>query len=105
MADLRPAWTYATSVNEGHQSPPIVNDGRMFLTTPGSQVLALDARTGYLKWRYRRYLPEDLQQMHPTNRGVGLYGDKVYVATVDAFVVALDAQTGRVVWERARRSR
>ena len=101
VAGLRPAWTYATGVNEGHQSPPIVNDGRMFLTTPGSQVLALDARTGYLKWRYRRYLPEDLQQMHPTNRGVGLYGDKVYVATVDAFVVALDAETGRVVWEQA----
>ncbi len=101
VAGLVPAWTYSTGVNEGHQSPPVVNDGRMFITTPGSQVLALDARTGDLLWRYRRDLPEDLQQMHPTNRGVGLYMDRVYVATVDAFVVALDASSGQVVWEQA----
>ena len=31
----------------------------------------------------------------------GVYEDKVYVATVDAFVVALDAATGTVVWETA----
>ena len=39
--------------------------------------------------------------MHPTNRGVGLYGDKVFVTTVDAYLVALDAVTGQVVWETA----
>ncbi len=31
--------------------------------------------------------------------GVALYGDKVYMATVDAGVVALDAKTGEVVWD------
>ena len=98
---LKVVWSFSTGANEGHESPPIVNDGVMFITTPGSQVLALDARTGDLLWRYRRYLPEDLQQMHPTNRGVGLYKDRVYVATVDAFLVALDAKTGEVVWEKA----
>ncbi len=101
VKDLRPVWSFSTGANEGHQAPPIVNDGVMFISTPGAQVIALDARTGDQLWRYRRYLPEDLQQMHPTNRGVGLYGDRVYVATVDAFVVALDAKTGEVVWETA----
>jgi len=38
---------------------------------------------------------------HPTNRGVALYGDKVYMATSDAKVVALDARTGAVVWDKA----
>ncbi|MFO7855590.1 MAG: PQQ-binding-like beta-propeller repeat protein, partial [Paracoccaceae bacterium] len=33
------------------------------------------------------------------NRGVALYGDKVYMATLDAGVVALDAKTGEVVWD------
>ncbi|MDX1383467.1 MAG: PQQ-binding-like beta-propeller repeat protein, partial [Thermoanaerobaculia bacterium] len=101
VASLAPAWTFATGVNEGHQAPPIVNDGIMLVTTPGARVLALDARRGELLWRYRRELPEDLQQMHPTNRGVALWGDRVYVATVDAFLVALDARTGSVVWETA----
>ncbi|MDH3420421.1 MAG: methanol/ethanol family PQQ-dependent dehydrogenase [Gammaproteobacteria bacterium] len=101
VADLVPVWTFATGITEGHQSPPIVNDGVMFITTPGAQVIALDARTGEQLWRYRRQLPFDLMQSHPTNRGVALYEDKVYVATVDAFVVALDARTGEVVWETA----
>ncbi len=101
VASLAPLWTFSTSANEGHQSPPIVNDGIMFITTPGSRIIALDARTGNSLWRYVRDLPEDLQQMHPTNRGVALWQDKVYVATVDAFVVALEATTGEVVWEKA----
>ena len=93
---LVPAWTFSTGVEEGHQSPPIVNNGVMFITTPKNQVLALDAKTGDLLWRYRRELPEDLFQLHPTNRGVALYGDKVFLATVDAHLLALNARTGEV---------
>ena len=101
VGDLTPVWAFSTGVPEGHQAPPIVNDGVMFITTPGAQVYALDARTGEQLWRYRRQLPFDLMQTHPTNRGVGLYEDKVLVATVDAFVVALNARTGEVEWETA----
>ena len=96
---LVPVWSYSTGMLEGHQSPPIVNNGVMFVTTPGNQVLALNAKTGDLIWRYKRELPDDVVQSHPTNRGVGLYEDMVYVGTLDAFVVALDAKTGKVVWE------
>ena len=97
--DLVPAWTYSTGVEEAHQAPPIVNNGVMFITTPRNQILALDARSGELIWRYKRELPEDLFQLHPTNRGVALYGDRVYLATVDAHLLALDARTGEVVWD------
>lgn len=100
VATLKPLWTYSTGVDEAHQSAPIVNDGVMFITTPRNQVLALDARSGELIWRYARELPADLFQLHPTNRGVALYGDLVYLATVDAHLVALDARTGEVVWEQ-----
>ena len=71
----------------------------MFVTSPENQVFAFNAKTGDLLWRYERELPEDLFQLHPTNRGVALYGDKVYFGTVDTCVVALDAKTGEVVWE------
>jgi alcohol dehydrogenase (cytochrome c) len=37
-------------------------------------------------------------QLHPTSRGVALYGDKVYFATTDCKLVALDAKTGKVLW-------
>lgn len=101
VADLVPVWSFSTGVTSGHESPPIVNDGVMFITTPEDQVLALDARTGELLWRYRRQLPDDIRLAHRTNRGVALYGDRVYFTTHDAHVVALDAVLGEVVWERA----
>src|SRR5437867_6635043 len=96
---LVPVWTFSTGVTEGHQSPPIVNNGIMFVTTPQQHVFALNAKTGDLLWRYKKDLPEDLTQLHPTNRGVALWGDRVYLATVDAHVIALDAKTGTVVWD------
>jgi len=101
VANLVPVWSASTGTTEGHQSPPIVNDGVMFVTTPFNQVLAFDAKSGDLLWRYRRQMPPDIRMGHPTNRGVALYGDKVYMATSDAKVVALDAKTGNVVWDVA----
>jgi alcohol dehydrogenase (cytochrome c) len=100
VAKLTPVWTFGTGVAEGHQSPPMVNNGVMFLSTPQNQVIALDARTGDVLWQYKKALPEDLLQLHPTNRGVALYEDKVYLATVDAHLVALDARTGKVIWDK-----
>ena len=93
---LKPLWTFSTGLREGHQAPPIVNDGFMFITTPQNHLIALDAASGEQLWRYIRELPEDQMQMHPTNRGVGLYDDLVFMATVDCYVVALDARTGEV---------
>ena len=100
VADLVPVWTFSTGVISGHQAPPQVNDGVMFVTTPESQVMALDARSGNLMWRYVRQLPDDIRRGHRTNRGVGLYGDLVFVTAQDAHVVALDATSGEVVWDK-----
>jgi alcohol dehydrogenase (cytochrome c) len=92
------AWAYATGLVEGHQAPPMVNNGYMYITTPGSQVVALDAKTGAEIWRHKPQLPGDLLQLHPTNRGVAFYGDKLFLATLDCKLVALDARTGKVLW-------
>lgn len=96
---LVPAWSMSTGVSDGHEAPPIVNNGIMFVSTPAAQVFAVEAATGKVLWRYQRELPPELFQLHPTNRGVGLYGDKVYVTTTDACVVALGAKDGKVAWE------
>ena len=95
---LQPVWSYSTGQVEGHQAPPIVNNGVMFVATPGNQLLALEAKTGNLLWRYKRPFPEDMTPLHPTNRGVGLFGDKVYFAAAELVLVALDARTGKEVW-------
>jgi alcohol dehydrogenase (cytochrome c) len=92
------AWSLSTDLVEAHETTPIVNQGRMFITTPGNNVIALDAKTGTQLWRYVRKYPADLFQLHPTNRGVALYGDRVYMATTDCSLVALDASSGKEIW-------
>jgi alcohol dehydrogenase (cytochrome c) len=99
VKNLVPVWSFSTGVDSGHEAPPIVNDGIMFVATPYSQVVALDAATGDLLWRYKRTIPEGFSALHNTSRGVALYGDKVYFPTLDATLVALDAKTGKVDWE------
>jgi alcohol dehydrogenase (cytochrome c) len=98
VGNLELAWSFATGQVEGHQAPPIVNNGVMFVATPGNQVLAIEAKTGALLWRYKRTLPDDLTNLHPTSRGVGLLGDKLYFASADAQLVAIDAKTGKELW-------
>ncbi|TMH49438.1 MAG: PQQ-dependent dehydrogenase, methanol/ethanol family, partial [Betaproteobacteria bacterium] len=95
---LQPVWSFATGQIEGHEAPPVVNNGVMFVATPGNQLLALEARTGKVLWRYKRPFPEDMTPLHPTSRGVGLYGDKVYFAAAEAVLVAIDARTGKEAW-------
>src|SRR5437660_1441179 len=98
---LQPAWVVSTGVTNGHEAPPIVNNGVMFVATPGNQVIALDAKTGAQLWRYKRPLAEDVVVLHGTSRGVALFGNKVFFAAAEAVLVALDAATGREVWTAA----
>jgi alcohol dehydrogenase (cytochrome c) len=100
VKSLTPVWTFSTGVSEGHEAPPIINNGVMFVATPMGQVIALNAKTGEEYWRYKRQLPDDLFQLHPTSRGVGLWQDKLYLATTDDHLVALEAKTGKVVWDK-----
>ena len=92
------AWSMSTDLLGAHETTAIVNHGRMFITTPQNNIIALDAKTGTQLWRYTRKYPDGLFQLHPTNRGVALYGDYVYMATTDCALVALDAATGKEVW-------
>ena len=85
-------------VANGHEAAPVVVNGVMFVATPGNQVLAINAKTGTLLWRYRRPLPTPVVLLHPTSRGVAVYDDKVYFAAGEAVLVALDAKTGEEAW-------
>ena len=98
VAKLQRVWMVETSAMNGHEAPPLVSGGVMFVSTPGKQVFALEAATGRVLWRYQRPLPEGVVLLHPTSRGVALYADKVFLAGNEAVLVALDARTGNEVW-------
>ncbi|HXW26329.1 MAG TPA: PQQ-binding-like beta-propeller repeat protein [Xanthobacteraceae bacterium] len=100
VARLRPAWIFQTEVRESLETSPIVINGIMYVTTSFSHVYALDARTGQELWHYKHKLgPITTYCCGPNNRGVAVYGDNVYLATLDSKLVALNAKTGAVVWQ------
>jgi alcohol dehydrogenase (cytochrome c) len=97
---LKLRWIYQLRRTGIFESSPIVVDGMMYVTEPPTTVTALDVRTGRPVWRWSADLPKNLLTigLFPTNRGVAILGDTVYVATIDAHLVALDAKTGAMRW-------
>ncbi|MDE3169350.1 MAG: PQQ-dependent dehydrogenase, methanol/ethanol family [Acidobacteriota bacterium] len=97
---LKVAWVYQMGGRGVIESVPLVNDGIMYVTEPPSTVVALDARTGKALWQWSPQLPRDMVVigLFPTNRGVALLGNNVYVNTIDAHLACLDAKTGREKW-------
>jgi PQQ-dependent dehydrogenase (methanol/ethanol family) len=99
VSKLHPAWIFQVDVKESLETSPIVVNGVMYVTTSFDHVYAIDARTGAELWHYKQRLgPVTTYCCGPNNRGVAVYGDKVYLATLDSKLVALDAKTGRRVW-------
>ena len=97
---LHPAWIFQTEVRESLETSPIIVNGVMYVTTSFSHVYALNAATGEELWHYKHPLgPITTYCCGPNNRGVAVYDDKVYLATLDAKLVALDAKTGNKVWQ------
>lgn len=101
VKNLKLAWSFATGVKEGMQASPIVFDGVMLLSTSYNHVLAVDARSGKLLWRYQHKFSPTIQICcGPVNRGVEVLDGLVYLATLDAQLVALDLKTGALVWQK-----
>jgi alcohol dehydrogenase (cytochrome c) len=100
VGKLHPAWIFQTEVKESQETTPIVVNGIMYITTSFDHVYALNAKTGEEYWHYKHAMgPVTIYCCGPNNRGVAVYDDKVYLATLDAKLVALDAKTGSVVWQ------
>ena len=113
------AWYYDTGALPGTlEASPVISQGTLYGTLTWGVVFAVDARTGKEKWRWDPQLghqnfppgsagnPNKVRTgpslcCGPGNRGVAVYGNKVYVGTLDARLVALDAETGKVVWDVA----
>ena len=95
------AWTMDFGPLVKVEATPLAFEGVLFTTGEWGVVYAVDAREGTLIWRWDPAVPLRRQRFlccGPVNRGVALYGGKVYVGTLDGRLVALDAATGTPVW-------
>jgi alcohol dehydrogenase (cytochrome c) len=97
---LRVAWAAQTGVPGQLEASPVVYDGILYLTSAHNRLLAYDAATGELLWRYDHQNPGDLRICcGPANRGVAIAGDAVLMGTLDARLVALHRKSGVLLWE------
>jgi len=98
---LRPAWFVDLDTSRGQEATPLIVDGTLYTTTAWSKVLAVDGRTGRVKWSFDPKLPGHAGYKSccdVVNRGPALYQDKLYISTIDGRLIALNAGTGKLVW-------
>jgi alcohol dehydrogenase (cytochrome c) len=98
---LKVAWIFQTDVRDTMETSPIIVNGVMYVTTAFDHLYALNAQTGEQLWHYKHDMgPITVYCCGPNNRGAAVYGDKVYLATLDAKLDAIDAKTGKLVWSQ-----
>lgn len=100
---LRPAWSFSfgDEKQRGQETQALVQDGVIYVTGSYSRMWALDAKTGKRLWKFEARLPEDIRPCcDVVNRGAAIYGDKVFIGTLDASIYALNKDTGKVVWRK-----
>ena len=82
------------------KSTPLVVGDVIFLTVPPASVVALDAKTGNVIWKYERRLPDNLPVCCGiVNRGLAILGDTLFFGSFDGYLVAINAHNGKVIWQ------
>jgi alcohol dehydrogenase (cytochrome c) len=103
VSGLRKLWEHDNGVifrrSVRNESTPIVVDGLLIYTEIKNLVIAVDVRTGKERWRYQPELGATALCCGTVNRGVAVYGDRVFLATLDARIIALDRRTGKPAWD------
>src|SRR5436190_6635245 len=99
---LKPAWIFRCDDMRAQPAStiecnPLIIDGRMYLTTPGLKVLALEAASGRQIWAFDPWAGRGGRGV---NRGVtywsGAEGRRIFFVA-GTFLYALDAADGRPV--------
>jgi quinoprotein glucose dehydrogenase len=111
VARLRRAWTYHTgeldlglrtaSFQASFSCTPLVVDGVMFVSTPSSRVIALEAETGRELWKFDPQANKQQREFN-SHRGVaywkgvaqGKLSRRILFGTVDGRLISLNAETG-----------
>ena len=90
-------WTRGIGTGRTQEATPLVYNGTMYIPNPGDIIMAMDAKTGDLKWEYKRKYPEGVNG--GTNRNMAIWGTTIIDAGADNSIYAVDARTGNLAWE------
>ncbi len=95
VAGLQVAWTFDTGEEGGLETNPLVVGGVVYAMTPSRKVVALDAVTGKLRWKFSPDVPGV-----GWVRGVATWTDgheRRIFSAANNFVYALDASDGKPI--------
>ena len=82
------------------ESTPIVVGGFIFTTEPPSDAVALDVKSGEIRWSYKGSVPNNLPiDTTASNRGLAVLGNTLFLEKLDCVLVALNATNGNVIWQ------
>jgi quinohemoprotein ethanol dehydrogenase len=97
------AWSTDIPSRDGLGATPIEVDGVIYLSGSRGLVEALDARDGHELWRFRADPPATAHLFSAwtsrSNRGVAVWGGRVFFGTGDCRLIALDAASGHKIWD------
>jgi alcohol dehydrogenase (cytochrome c) len=79
------------------ESTPLVDDGFMYVSDTWDRIMKFDVRSGTEAVPLWRYDPKITQAR--TNRGIAMYGNKVFIGTNDMRMIAINRDSGEVAWE------
>ena len=104
VSRLEVAWSYDTADGPGDtQNQPIMVAGVLYGITPRHKVVALDAASGKLLWRFESGVPA-----RGPNRGLMYWSsgdDRRIFAAVQSYVYALNARTGKAIADFGKQGR
>jgi alcohol dehydrogenase (cytochrome c) len=99
VQNLELAWVFQARSLEQYEATPLVVDGVIYTIQNPNDVVALDAATGRVFWRFsHKPAPEARPCCGRLSRGVAILGDTLYMGTIDARLIAIDAKNGRPLW-------
>src|ERR1700676_4318910 len=78
------------------EATPLVDDGFMYVSDTWDRVMKFDVRSGTEAVPLWRYDPKITQAR--TNRGIAMYGNKVFIGTNDMRMIAIDRESGALAW-------
>ncbi len=96
------AWSYELGTSRGIEATPIIHNGIMYVTSTWNIVHAMDAKTGEPLWAFDPEIDKEQAAKgccDVVNRGVAIWGENVYTATMDGRLIALNARTGAKSWD------
>jgi alcohol dehydrogenase (cytochrome c) len=102
VPNLELAWSWQAEQTAGVLSAtPLVVDGVMYTVQAPNDVIALDAATGRVLWKFP-YAPDPRASAsgggRRPNRGLAILDGTLFMGTLDAHLLAIDAASGKLLW-------